>query len=283
MLMGTLALVAVVCWLVVYMQGTRRVETGAQYVAVGSSFASGPGILPRSAGSPLLCARSDRNYAHLLARKRGLTLVDMSCAGATTGDVLIGGQYFQGAQLSAIDISTKLVTITIGGNDVQYLSNLVAKSCPRKRAIFNIVLRDCTPTPESEVGRHFMALESSLRAIASEVRRRSPQAHVVFVGYLNVLPPQGSCDLLGLSDDDVAALRGIAQRLKETTRSAAAMSGATYVDPNDPAVDHSVCSTVPWVNDRFPQGLLAAPFHPRPEGMQSVALAIDRSLGPAAL
>ena len=50
------------------------------YVALGSSFASGPGIEPIiDAG----CGRSGNNYAHLVAERLGYDLVDVSSGGAT--------------------------------------------------------------------------------------------------------------------------------------------------------------------------------------------------------
>lgn len=270
---------AIAAVLIVYMQGKARVQHGAQYVALGSSFSSGPGIPHQSAGSPLLCARSDHNYAHMLARKRGLTLVDVSCAGATTNDILKGGQYFQSPQVDAIGPSTTLVTITIGGNDVQYLSNLVAKSCSSDHSIVSFVLRACVITPTRLVDKHFGELGAHLRDIAKEIRARSQRAHIVFVGYLDVLPAEGSCESLGLSDKDIVQMRGIAKRLKEATRAAAIASSAAYVDPNDQTTDHSACSAQAWVNGRFPSARWTAPFHPNVEGMRAVALAIDASLG----
>ena len=73
----------------------------AQYVALGSSYAAGPGITPTVPGSPPRCARSAENYAHVLAQHRGLSLVDASCSGATTVDVLRGGQFGSPPQLDA--------------------------------------------------------------------------------------------------------------------------------------------------------------------------------------
>ena len=52
---------------------------GAKYVALGSSFAAGPGIAEQLGG----CGRSDRNYSHLIAEELGLTLNNVSCSGAT--------------------------------------------------------------------------------------------------------------------------------------------------------------------------------------------------------
>lgn len=53
----------------------------------------------------------------------------MSCSGATTSDLLDGGEWFQPAQIDAVRPGTKLVTLTVGGNDVSYLGSLTAWSC----------------------------------------------------------------------------------------------------------------------------------------------------------
>src|SRR5438445_3085706 len=60
----------------------------ARYVAMRSSFAAGPGITRPADDPPDRCGRSADNYAHQLARKRGLALTDVSCGGATTASIL---------------------------------------------------------------------------------------------------------------------------------------------------------------------------------------------------
>src|ERR1700712_2315990 len=71
--------------------GTGRsgpaIAPGARYVAMGSSFAAGPGVDPVEQPPPT-CGRSTRNYAHHFAGRRSLMLVDVSCGGATTAHVL---------------------------------------------------------------------------------------------------------------------------------------------------------------------------------------------------
>lgn len=62
--------------------GAEPIRPGVRYVAMGSSFAAGPGL---PAGDPPRkdrCNRSTKNSAHLLAEKRGLSLLDVSCGGA---------------------------------------------------------------------------------------------------------------------------------------------------------------------------------------------------------
>ena len=79
-------------------EGHKQPGGSGQYVALGSSFAAGPGIAPADDDSLALCIRSAHNYAHLLAKARGLDLTDVTCSGATALHVLEGGQYFQAAQ-----------------------------------------------------------------------------------------------------------------------------------------------------------------------------------------
>jgi hypothetical protein len=53
---------------------------GSRYVAMGSSFAAGPGLPARVPGSPRRVGRSTGNYAHLVARALGLDLHDVTGA-----------------------------------------------------------------------------------------------------------------------------------------------------------------------------------------------------------
>lgn len=86
-----------------------------RYVALGSSMASGPGIKPRAEGAPFRSGRSARNYPHLVAERAGLELVDVTYSGATTAHVLTERQNGAPPQLTALDGSEALVTVTIGG------------------------------------------------------------------------------------------------------------------------------------------------------------------------
>lgn len=67
---------------------------GAEYVALGSSFAAGPGVGERAPGSPSLCMRSASNYPQLFAALRGLDVTDVTCAGATIQNLIEGVPIF---------------------------------------------------------------------------------------------------------------------------------------------------------------------------------------------
>ena len=157
---------------------------------MGSSFAAGPGVGRRAVGSSRLCGRSDSNYAHLLARKRGLALTDVSCSGATARQVLEGGPFGRPSQVDALRPETTLVTLTAGGNDVSYIRNLLAWSrqdAPRQTPLLWRLLLS-RPVSDEAVDRALEILPSVFGRIADEVHRRSPRATLVFVDYATVLP-----------------------------------------------------------------------------------------------
>src|SRR5690348_15938455 len=69
-------------------QQPHTVSPGARYVSLGSSYAAGAGIGRLVPGTPQRCGRTENNYAHLLAARMHLELVDVSCGGATTAHIL---------------------------------------------------------------------------------------------------------------------------------------------------------------------------------------------------
>jgi hypothetical protein len=55
--------------------------------------------------------------------------VDVSCSGAVTGNILVHGQHGLPAQIEAVTPDTQLVSILIGGNDIDYVGDLLGLSC----------------------------------------------------------------------------------------------------------------------------------------------------------
>ena len=72
--------------------------------------------------------RSGNNYAHLVAAELGLDLVDVSYSGATTAHLLDTRQDDAPPQLDALTPDTALVTITCGGNDLEYVGTFLRGS-----------------------------------------------------------------------------------------------------------------------------------------------------------
>ncbi len=252
-----------------------------RYVALGSSMAAGPGIAPRVPGSPIRAARSGRNYPHLIARVLELDLVDVTYSGATTANLLTEPQHGSPPQVGVLDGTESLVTVTIGGNDVGYVPALLAAGLPRVLRRIPLVGSSIRGALDRDArDRALSVVEASLRAVGETVRARAPQARVVFVDYLTLLPPAGEpAPPLTTAEADLG--RYIAGRLAEITESAAAASGCEIVRASTASSAHHAWSTEPWTvgAGSVVAALLnrrPAPFHPNAAGMRAVAdLVVD--------
>ncbi len=243
---------------------------GARYVAMGSSFAAGPGVTTQADDPPTRCTRSKDNYAHQLARKRGLNLTDVSCSGSTTAH-LLGPWNELKPQLDAVDAGTRLVTVTIGGNDVGFTAGLAAAACATRGAA------SCPPSPAAPTNQAWADLELHLTQIAAGVQRRAPGARLVFVDYTTVLPASGTCPTLALTAEQAATSREINRHVVEITAKVARATGSGLLTASALTAPHDACSAEPWVNGASPPPGGAA-FHPRLEAHTAIAEALDRQI-----
>lgn len=247
----------------------------ADYVSMGSSFAAGPGLPPYAADAPARCARSTQNYARQLAAARSLTLADVSCSAASTSALLEPWKELP-AQIDALGAETRLVTVTIGGNDVGYIGGLLAASCQQLAAQGLVAASRCRAvSPPSEAD--FAALDLSMRAVAAAVRARAPKARLVFVEYMAVLPTSGSCEATPLPAADADLARGTAARLLAITAEVARDAGALLLPMARLSAAHHACAADAWMSG-YPAPAGGAPYHPNAKGMAALAAALDEAL-----
>jgi len=253
---------------------------GARYVAMGSSFAAGPGIPDYYEATPAPCYRSTQNYAHQLASRLNLNLTDVSCSGATTAH-LDGPRGAIPPQLDALTPDTRLVTLTIGGNDLGYIGGLAAASCAGLMAETGIEA-NCSPLITLPHERTFADLAARMDAVAKDIRRRAPQAKLVFVDYLAVLPEAGICPATPLDEFQADGARYTARRLAEITRTVAGQNGAGIITASEFSKGHDACSADPWMNGYPRPGAPVAGtlYHPNAKGMTAIADALERLLWP---
>lgn len=251
-------------------QSELEVAPGSLYVAMGSSFAAGPGITAPADDPPTRCARSRDNYAHQIARRRRLNLVDVSCGGATTRHVLDAWNELP-AQLDAIRPETRLVTVTIGGNDLGYIGQLVMGACGNT----NACPQSAPPNEQS-----YAALESRMNQIAREVRRRARGARLVFVEYPSVLPEHGVCNATPLTALQAENARATARRLADITARVARENGDDLFPAARLSLGHDACAAEPWMNGYPLPGhpVNGAPYHPNLAGMTAIADALEREI-----
>jgi lysophospholipase L1-like esterase len=263
----------------VYFQAQRTPAGRATYVALGSSFAAGAGLGELQDDSPLLCARSVNGYPQHLARKLKLPIIDMTCGGATTEHVLRGGHFFQGPQVRAIGSETRLVTITIGGNDLGYVGDLQMLAARNSDTSFGWLVRRLWIGPRQPMGRDTARLETELLATLRSIHEQAPKATIVVATYPTILPASGTCPRIRLSSAEADLMRRVGDRLAASTRSAARRGGAVLVDMHVVGTGHDACSATPWVRGYTNGGI--APFHPTLAGAQATATEIGKALAQA--
>ena len=246
-------------------------SAGLAYVAMGSSFAAGPGIAPAESGSPSGCARSASNYANLTAQFLGADLTDVSCSGATTANILTDDQDGQAPQIDAVGSGTQLVTVTIGGNDIDYLGSLDTYSCQDEGG------SNCGTVDTGSIDSALTGLTQSLENVATAVQSRAPEARILFVNYFTILPGSGTCTGVPLTADQISFEQSLASDLAQDTATAASATGSTLVDLASASAQHDSCSAQPWVNTYdVASGL--SPYHPNAAGMAGAAQLIQQAL-----
>lgn len=203
-----------------------------------------------------------------------MSIIDMTCGGAVTRNVVSGGQFFQGPQVRVIHPDTRLVTITVGGNDVGYIGDLSQLAARHTHTVFGRLVASFWGGPRTTRG--FDAFGSELTATLRAVQAKAPQATIVVATYPTIVPREGTCARLGLTPDEAALMRKVGDDLAATTRSIAARRGALVVDMNTLGAAHDACSAVPWTRGWTNGGI--APFHPTLAGARATAKAIDNVL-----
>jgi len=241
--------------------------SGLNYVAIGSSFAAGPGIPPVQA----VCSRSGNNYPSVVARSIGADLTDVSCSGATTANVLTVSQSGQPPQVQAVTATTDVVTVTIGGNDVNYLGSLGAYTCQNDGGT------GCATVDRNAIDQTFTVLAGRIGEVVTAVHDAAPRARVYLVTYFTILPDTGTCAGIPLTTDQSAYERSIASRLASATSSAASATGATVVDVAAASRGHDACSADPWVENAHPAAGRSQ-YHPNEAGMRAAATAVQAAL-----
>ena len=256
------------------------------YVALGDSYTAAPLVPDTDAADP--CLQSSNDYPHLVARERpGTRLIDVSCSGASSRNGLTGPQVALGATLDpqdeALTRGTDLVTLGMGGNDFDLFTTLVG-TCSRLGPTepSGSPCRDLFTAGGTDRLRPLLGrIATRIRQDVVDVRRRSPQARILVLGYPQLVPATGSCpDLLPVADGDLPFVRSIAAGLSNAVArgARAADVGAEYVDVASASRGHDICAAVPWVNGQSTDPAAALAFHPFAREQRAVAGLVERTL-----
>jgi lysophospholipase L1-like esterase len=116
-------------------------------------------------------------------------------------------------------------------------------------------------------------LKPKLAVVYSEIRKRSPKARVLALGYLRLLPPENGCfPKMPIATGDVPYLNRVHVGLNEAVHAAVDSIGGTYVDAFGPSLDHDACQEPEqkWVEGLLPSSA-AFPVHPNAAGMRAMS------------
>ncbi len=247
------------------------------YVALGDSFTAGP-FIPVQRLDPLGCFRSTGNYPSMLAARLGVTeFTDVSCSGAVTENMTASQPVLLGAnppQFDALRPDTDLVTVGIVGNDVGFTD--IAYTCAQVSftdPAGDPCRRQVTADGVDEFTERIDEAAPQLAAVLQGIRERSPDAVVVLVGYLRILPPADGCfPIVPIARGDVAYIDGIQQQLTEMMAEQAEDNGVLFVDSYANSLGRDTCQGpfTRWVEGVFPNQP-AFPVHPNGSGMRAVS------------
>ena len=219
------------------------------YVALGDSYSSGVGT--GSYDLSVACGRSSRAYPALWAAQQGTaSFTFAACSGATTSSL-------RSSQLGGLSAATDLVTVTIGGNDADFVGSILAcrlgsdSDCFGKRDTASAFITGTLP------GR--------LDATYADIRSRAPNARLVVLGYPR-LYKTGFC-LFAISDERRRRINAVADTLATVTAQRAAAAGATFLDARTTYGGHEICSSSPYLNG--PTWPITDSYHPNRSGYAS--------------
>jgi lysophospholipase L1-like esterase len=251
------------------------------YVALGDSYTSGIGA-PNISVSPLYpaelqpCFQASPGYVDLLEARDDVQLTaNAACSGWTATMVPLQVEVASAAGL--LNADTDVVTITAGGNDVEFLG--VLQACLRPMTV-----KDCKARVEAaETVAETKVLPALTNAYAA-IRAKAPNAKIVALGYPHLFSPKFG-DNAYITDEAAKAFNNGTNTLNKVIRNTAKkFAGTVYVDVTDEFAGHGFGSPNSWFVFNPANPLDGVSFHPTATGYaQGYYPAVIREAGIPAL
>jgi lysophospholipase L1-like esterase len=236
----------------VSLSAPAQAAAATNYAALGDSYSSGVGTnnYDPASGS---CERSPQSYPSLWVARHSVTsFAFAACGGAKTDDVL-------SSQLSGLNASTNLVTITIGGNDAGFANVVTTCQLGSDSA--------CAAAVDAAKAYATSVLPGKLDNTYAAIHGHAPNARLVVLGYPRLFELPSSCGLLGMDVFKRTILDQGADSLTSVISGRAAAASATFVDTRSRFAGHGVCGSSPWINGvTLP---VTDSFHPNASGYRS--------------
>ncbi|MER6605814.1 SGNH/GDSL hydrolase family protein [Streptomyces sp. NPDC000927] len=235
---------------------------GARFAALGDSYSSGNGTTG-SKGSE--CGKTERAYGSLVASSLGYKTRDpqdfqnTACANADTNDLIEN-------QLNILGENTKIVTLTIGGNDNgAFFKTVVACGINPIESLCEKTYKTMSSLAERDLPHR---LDAAYRAIN---KRIGTGTTVLVGGYPHGFGDGETCPW-PVPDGNKTRLNDLADRINQAIKGAVNRMGPqwAYVDPD--FTGHELCTMNPWVwGMENVTDDIGSVFHPNDEGHRQYA------------
>ena len=179
-----------------------------------------------------------------------LSYASRACSNATTSSVISG-------QLSALSSATTLVSLTIGGNDADFVH--VMTTCVLLPTSF------CVSAVKGAESKIRSSLPGELDKVLAAISARVPAARIVVLGYPEPYDLSKSSSCVGLSSTDRTDLNQGANELDGQIQAAAARHGDVFADVRAAFAGHEICDSGSWLNS-VDWLDLGASYHPNAAG-----------------
>lgn len=273
-------------------------QPAGTYAMLGDSYSSGEGAgvydlatTRIGTGGKNMGHRSPLSYNRVFAAgtttfRSAATQVDVACSGAVVQDYYIGFRKGgkcanEDKQRLALNGGTSLVTLTFGGNDLDFAP--IIKAC-----VFHgfgwskATCQSQYPNLEKKIrGLADPANSWGLPVLYKDILSDAPNAVVIVVGYPHLVrpgsDPNGGCSAGGkIVDTDRDWLNQMTDLLDGEIAAAAKQNGLAYISTSAGFDDHELCSASPWLkgsndwtallNGRDPAETIQEFFHPNAAG-----------------
>jgi lysophospholipase L1-like esterase len=244
------------------------------YTAMGDSYSSGVGSPPYDTGTASGCERSQQAFGRQFAQQQSgigdAGIQHIACSGATINNLLSSGtgQNGEQPQISQMYSGSKLVTVTIGGNDIGFagvLTNCLLNPLTTCESAYN---GDNTSNLYTKIDN----LEPQLVDAYEAMKSAAPQAKIVAVTYPLLFTPGVACQTLSVPD--VNYLNNVGLYLDSAIISAAKAAGIDALDERYAFLGHQLCSSgTSWVNSVSGTSVTdsSSYFHPTAAGQAQIA------------
>jgi lysophospholipase L1-like esterase len=201
------------------------------------------------------CLQSSNGYPALLDAKGRIDLQDnATCPGFTTTDVAKNLP-------SGLDEHTRLVTLTVGGNDLHFRDTLetctLAQIDPRERTA-------CKNAIDIEVTPNLQTLSDNLTNLYAKIAAAAPEARIIVTGYPILFDAERRSEF---SEDVINPVNDATTRLNKTIEDAvAAANDDGNIDYVDVTEEFAKDGVVKLINDPYakkpadPDAFIHSPF-----------------------